>query len=74
MSVMICPSSNLWIEDFDQITCLACVHTLDCFSNVVKECFYSFLGRLNKEFSLLFTQVESEKIKTFLNVRDLCFL
>ncbi len=70
MMVMICPSSDLLIQDCDKFYRGACEQGAYCFSSFFQKSFYSFLGGFNKQFSLIFPQVETEKIEAIINISD----
>ena len=72
--MVICPAPNLGVESFDQIGSRFASLQMDCFSDIFKEGFHSFLARFYQEFISVFPNVCSEKVKSFSYVRNFCFL
>lgn len=74
MSVVRGPSSNLWVQLGNEITCLCLFIGPYDFPNVLQEGMSALLRGLNQQRSVVFTEVLSEKIKAILYVRDDGFL
>jgi hypothetical protein len=71
--MIISPTSYLGVEFFYQIGGRGTQRGLDCSADTIQEGLNILLGGLDEQFSIrLPAHVLSEKIKTFLHVRDDC--
>ena len=74
MSVIIGPTSNFGVELSNEIACCGLLVRLHDFSDTLQKSMDVLFRGLNQQFSVVFTEVLSEKIKAVLNVRDEGFL
>lgn len=74
MSVIIAPPSNFRVELGNEIPCCGLLVRLDDFSDALQKRVDVLFGGGNQPFSVVFSEMLSEKIKAVLNVRDERFL
>ncbi len=74
VTVVIRPSSNLWIELTNQILRFYCFVTLDGIPDIIQEFLDITFSRLDDELAIILPDIKAEKIKPFVDVRDRCFL
>src|SRR5229473_6943477 len=74
MPMIIGPPLNFWVELGNEVPCCGLLVRLDDFSDVLQKSMDALFRGCNQQFSVVFTEMLSEKIKAVLNVRDECFL
>src|SRR6266516_3038916 len=74
MSVIIGPTSNFGVELSNEIACCGLLVRLNDFSDTLQKSVDILFGRFNQQFSVVFAEMLSEKVKAVLDVRDERFL
>ena len=74
MSVIISPTSNFGVELSNEIACCGLFVLLHDFADPLQKSMDVLFRGLNQQFSVVFPDMLSEKVKAVLNVRDEGFL
>ena len=67
------PAPDFRVEQSDQVFLFRLFFFLHCFPDVIKKRFYVLLGRLDQQLAAVLAYIPSEKIKPFVDMRDLVF-
>ena len=74
MLMILCPSSNDWVQHQDQMTSRGSLMVLDDFSDFSRKAFTFFFDGLIMSLPLVLAYMLSQKVKAVLNMRDERFL
>ena len=72
--VIIRPANYYWVEDSNQFLLFPSFPFVDSVTDFLSNFFNGFLGRLDKKFTVIFSEIPSEKIKAVINMGYLGFL